>query len=192
MNKKVNLLLGASVYLIMAMFTGASQTFALQEHGHKSPHGGEVRTMGDNHVEFLVAEGHDGKDYIVVYLLNKDLETIPVGKNVEGVVYLTFPDKTKQTVKLILTSEPFSDEHGNHDEGHEDEEKHDEHNDEAEDHKNGEHENENIPYLRAEIELGSIDNFKAVVSIKINQTRKNLRFNYTKEEHGHEEGDEHE
>ncbi len=183
MNERVNLILSISVYIIMAMFSGTSQVFAQQEHGHKSPHGGEVRTMGDYHVEFLVAEGHDEKDYIVVYLLNKDLEMIPVGKNVEGVVYLTFPDKTKQTVKLILTSEPFSDEHENHDEEHEDEAKHDEHNDEAEDHKNREHENENISYLRAELDLGSIDNFKAVVSLKIDQTRKNLRFKYVAEEH---------
>lgn len=191
MNKKVNLLLCVSVYLIMALFLGTSQSFALQEHGHKSPHDGEVRTMGDYHIEFLVAEGHDEKDYIVIYLLNKDLETIPVGKNVEGVVYLTFPDKTKKTLKLIVTSEPLSDEHGNHDEGHEDEEKHDEHDDgsKVEDYKNGENEIENISYLRAEIDLGSIDNFKAVVSIKIDQTRKNLRFTYTKEEHG--EADEH-
>ncbi len=183
MNKKVNLLLSVTIYLIMALFSGASQVLAQQEHGHKSPHGGEVRTMGDYHVEFLVVEGDDNEEFIVVYLLNKDLVPIPVGKNVEGVVYLTLSDKTKQTLKLVISAETIAVKH--HDEEHEEEEhKDEEHEEKGEHNEEMEHGDEVVSYLRARLNLEGLNAFDAVVSIKIDQTRKNLRFKYAAEEHG--------
>jgi len=93
------LTIGRLTIAVLVLFTGRGQVWAQQEHGHESPHGGEVRTMGDNHVEFLVIEGKDNRGHIIIYLLDKNLKPVPVDK-VEGVVYLTLPDKSKHTATV--------------------------------------------------------------------------------------------
>ena len=103
MIRATTLAVGSLIFVGLAFFSGNAA--AQQEHAHESPHGGQVLTMGDYHVEFLVVEGKDDKGYIVVYLLDKNLKPVPVDK-VKGRVYLTLPDKSKQTLKLAVTKGP--------------------------------------------------------------------------------------
>ena len=159
----------------LVFFSGGDQVWAQQEHGHESPHGGEVRTMGDNHVEFLVIEGKDNKGQIIIYLLDKSLKPLPVDK-VEGVVYLTLPDRSKQTLKLVATTEMLKS-------GHDEDEDHAE----GESHKESEIEGEHggldpkdISHFQVEVNLNGVDTFDAVVSLKMGDKRNNLRFKYVR------------
>jgi hypothetical protein len=203
MKRTTALTVASLIFTGLAFFSGRGQTWA-QEHGHEAPHGGEVRTMGDHHVEFLVIDGENNKGHIVVYLLNADLNPVAVDKNkIEGVVYLTLPDKSKRTLKLTVSTEehgtPHTGEAGHGEEGeHEMAEKHEAGKEESHA-EEGEHAKEKmhagdkagVAHLVAEVNLKGVDAFDAVVSLKMDKKRKNLRFKYARGEHGHEEGEEH-
>lgn len=81
-----------------------SEASEAEEHAHESPHGGQVKTMGNYHVEFLVEK--DGK--IKVYLLDKNTKPLSA-EGVEGVVSLSPASGTgigkKKTVQLKLASD---------------------------------------------------------------------------------------
>ncbi|MFV1975349.1 MAG: hypothetical protein ACC651_06340 [Candidatus Scalindua sp.] len=173
------LTIGSFIIAVLVFLSGGDQVWAQQEHAHESPHGGEVHPMGNHHVEFLVVEGANNKGDIVIYLLDANLNPVSVDKNkMEGIVYLTLPDKSKRTLKLIATTEILASSHQ----------------DEGEEHKEGEtHEEgkEDVPHFQAEVDLKGIDTFDAVVSLRIGEKRNNLRFKYVRGEQEHQEGEEH-
>ena len=211
MKTTTTLAVGSLIFVSLALFSGK----AWAQHAHESPHGGQVRSMGDHHVEFLVVEGENNKGNIVVYLLDANLKPVSVDK-VEGVVYLTLPDKSKQTLKLAASTEELKSHHG--EEAEHEEEMHKEgkgeHHAGEEEHKKegmhkegegeqhageGEHEKgkihegdkEKVSYFQAEVNLKGVDSFDAVVSLKIGDKRNNLRFKYVRAEHELEEEEEH-
>lgn len=170
MKRLIALTGGSYLIVVLSVFSVSGQAWAQEDHIHDSPHGGEVRTMGDHHVEFLVVEGKEDKGSIVIFLLDDDFNPAPVDK-VEGVVYLTLPDKTKQTLTLAATMEMPKGDH--HEEGeHEEGEMH-----------------QDVAHLQAEVNLKGVDAFDAVVSLTRGGKRTNLRYRYVKEEHEHDEGD---
>ena len=82
------------IYLSPDGFCDHTSHLGIAGHAHESPHAGEVRTVGDNHVDFLVIGGKENKGYIIVYLLHKNLKPVPVDR-FEGVVYsLCLPNRT--------------------------------------------------------------------------------------------------
>lgn len=179
MKQTTVLTISSFIIAVLVFFSGGDRVWAQQEHAHESPHGGEVLPMGNHHVEFLVVEKGNDKGDIFVYLLDANLNPVSVNKNkIVGVVYLTLPDKSKRTLKLIATTEIHAS--SNHDKG--------------EDHEEGEmHEEgkEDVPHFQAEVNLKGIDAFDAVVSLKIEEKRNNLRFKYVRSEQKHQEGEEH-
>jgi len=188
MKRTTTIAVGSLIFVGLAFFSGNAS--AQQGHAHESPHGGQVLTMGDHHVEFLVVEGEHDKDFIIVYLLDKNLAPVSVDK-VEGLVYLTLPDKSKQTLELTATTEIHRakhDEEAEHDkeEEHVDEK---EHVDETQHEHEGlvekmlEEEKEKVLYFMAEVNLKDIDTFDAVVSLKMGEKRNNLRFKYVRDGH---------
>ena len=191
MKTTTTLAVGSLIFVSLALFSGK----AWAQHAHESPHGGQVRSMGDHHVEFLVVEGENNKGNIVVYLLDANLKPVSVDK-VEGVVYLTLPDKSKQTLKLAASTEELKSHHG--EEAEHEEEMHKEgegkqHAGEGEHEKGKIHEGdkEKVSYFQAEVNLKGVDSFDAVVSLKIGDKRNNLRFKYVRAEHELEEEEEH-
>ena len=153
--------------VVLSFFYGSGQAWAQQDHSHESPHGGEVRVMGDYHVEFLVVEGEDDKGYVVVFLLDGDLNAVPVDE-LQGVVYVTVPDAARQTLTLAATTE--MPEEGHHEEAeHEEEATH-----------------QDVSHLQAEVDLEGADTFDAVVSLTLAGERTNLRYNYVRGEHEHD------
>ena len=185
MKRTTAITLGRLAIAVLVFFSGRGQVSAQQEHGHEAPHGGQVRTMGDNHVEFLVIEGMDNKAHIIIYLLDKSLKPVPVDK-VEGVVYLTLPDKSKQTLKLVATTEMLKS--GHDEEDHEDEENHEE--SEMED-EHGGSDSKDISHFQVEVNLSGFDTFDAVVSLKMGEKRNNLRFKDVRVEHEHDDDEDH-
>jgi len=162
------------IFAGLAFFSGNAT--AQQEHGHESPHGGQVLTMGDHHVEFLVVAGENDKGIISVYLLDGNLNTVPVDK-VEGLVYLTLPDKSKLTLELAATTEMQISEHDEEAE-HIEEAEHDNEEMHAED-------KEKVSHFQAEVNMKGVDAFDAVVSLKMGEKRNNLRFKYVRGDHEH-------
>lgn len=67
-----------------------------ESHGHKGPHGGEVRTVGQHHVEVAV---HAEDGMFMVYVLDAKLKTLPVAGKGRAVVQIA--GKPKQTIALI-------------------------------------------------------------------------------------------
>lgn len=171
------LTVGHLTIAVLVFFTGIGQLWAQQEHTHESRHGGEIRTMGEYHVEFLVVEGENDIGYIVVYLLDKNQKPVSVNE-MEGVAYLTLPDKSKQTLKLVATPEMLKSDH------HDEEEEHV---------KVGMHREgiEDVSHFQAKVNLRGVDTFNAVLSLKMGGMRNNLRFKYVRGIHGHEEGEVH-
>ncbi len=76
---------------------GKGDSSGVQKKEEKGPHGGQVIVFGDNHLEFTA--NHDSGD-IVLFLLDKNLKTIPVPESYSGVVYLNMADGSKKTVTL--------------------------------------------------------------------------------------------
>jgi hypothetical protein len=187
MKRTTTLAVGSLILAGLVFFSSRGQVWAQEAHGHESPHGGEVRTMGDNHVEFLVVEENDDKGFIVVYLLDKNQKPVPVD-GVDAVVYLTLPDKSKQTLKPVVTTEMLKSDHDEEEE-HEKKEMHNEgKEEEGKEHGMAE---KDVSHFQAPVDLKGIDTFDAVVSLKKGKMRKNLRFKYVRSEHGHEQGEEH-
>jgi len=118
------------------------------------PHKGEVRGVGDYHLEFLVkGDKKDGKK-VVVYLYDMDMKPLSA-EDKEGVLYFRFPGNVKRTLKL----DPFVEKEkalGSGSDSH----------------------------FEAEIDLEKANSFKAVVSLKIGKKRHNLRFSYSEEAQG--------
>ncbi|MBI1924185.1 hypothetical protein HYR99_08025 [Candidatus Poribacteria bacterium] len=67
----------------LAMGLHIESALAQEGHGHESPHGGQVRTLGDYHVEFVVEENGE----IAVYLSDKNQRPLSV-KDARGVINL--------------------------------------------------------------------------------------------------------
>ncbi len=67
----------------LAMGLHIESVLAQEEHAHESPHGGQVRTLGDYHVEFVVEENGE----IAVYLSDKNQRPLSV-KDMRGVINL--------------------------------------------------------------------------------------------------------
>jgi len=179
MKRTTALTIGSFIIAVLVFFSGGGLVWAQQEHAHESPHGGEVLSMGNHHVEFLVIEGENDKGDIVIYLLDANLNPVSIDKNkIVGVVYLTLPDKSKQTLKLIATTEIHAASHDGEGEEH----------NEGEMHEEGK---EDVPHFQAEVNLKGIDAFDAVVSLKMGEKRNNLRFKYVRGEHDHQEGEKH-
>ncbi|MBI2067122.1 MAG: hypothetical protein HYT77_03835 [Deltaproteobacteria bacterium] len=84
----------AGVAIMVAMVFMAGSVATAQEHAHKSPHGGQVITVGSYHYEMLVKPGE-----INLYVLDGKLATLPL-KGMEGRLLLQLPDKTKKEVTL--------------------------------------------------------------------------------------------
>lgn len=61
------------------------------------PHGGHVLVFGNNHLEFT-ADHESGE--IVLFLLDENMEAVPVPENYSGVVYVTMKDGSKKTLIL--------------------------------------------------------------------------------------------
>lgn len=72
-----------TLYIIALLAVCGYAWAAEEEHPHETPHGGQVKTMGNYHVEFLIQQ--DGK--VKVYLLDNNVKPLPA-EGVEGVVYL--------------------------------------------------------------------------------------------------------
>lgn len=187
MNATKALTMGRLTIAVLVFFSAGNQVWAQEEHAHESPHGGEIRTMGDYHVEFLVVEGENDKSYIVVYLLDKNQKPVPVD-GAEGVVYVTLPDKSKKTLKLAISTDMIISDH--HDEeGEHEEDAGQEHHGEGDEHEKAEgHEDgkEDVSHFQAEVNLKGIATFNAVVSLKIGDKRNNLRFKYVRGDHDHD------
>lgn len=62
------------------------------------PHKGELRGVGDYHLEFLVKDQKDGEK-VAIYLYDMDMKPLSV-EDKEGLLYLRFPDNVKKTLKL--------------------------------------------------------------------------------------------
>jgi len=75
----------------LAMGLHLESALAQEEHGHESPHGGQVQTLGDYHVEFVVEE--DGE--IEIYLSDKNSKPLSV-KNVQGFINLKIGSSYKK------------------------------------------------------------------------------------------------
>ncbi len=76
---------------------GEDEKSGVQKEEEKGPHGGPVVVFGDNHLEFTVDHGSGD---IVLFLLDKDLKTIPMPENYSGVVYLNMSEGSKKTLTL--------------------------------------------------------------------------------------------
>lgn len=81
---------------------GDDESNESKEEEEKGPHGGAVVVIGDNHLEFTVdhASGE-----IVLYLLDKELNVIPMPETYSGVVYLNMTDGPKKTIDLEYGTE---------------------------------------------------------------------------------------
>lgn len=76
---------------------GGDESGGVEKAEEKGPHGGAVVVSGDNHLEFTVDHG---SGEIILFLLDKELKTIPVPESFSGVVYLTMSDNSKKTFNL--------------------------------------------------------------------------------------------
>jgi hypothetical protein len=76
---------------------GADESDGAAQEEEKGPHGGSVVVFGESHLEFTVdhASGE-----IILYLLDKDLNAIPMPENYTGVIYINLADGSKKTVDL--------------------------------------------------------------------------------------------
>lgn len=85
-----------SIAFAITMLIGGTAISSAQEkaHEHGSPHGGTVKTAGDYHIEMVMA-----KDKMTIYLLDGKEKAIP-NKGVTGKATLQFEDKTSVTVDL--------------------------------------------------------------------------------------------
>jgi len=81
---------------------GEGDSNETQKKEEKGPHGGQVVVFGDNHLEFTV--NHESGD-IVLFLLDKNLKSVPVPDSYSGVVYLIMADGSKKTATLKLGTE---------------------------------------------------------------------------------------
>ena len=186
MKRIVTVTLGRIAIAVLAFFAVGGHVWAQQEHGHESPHGGEVRAMGDYHVEFLVIHGEDSRGNIIIYLLDKALRPVPVDK-FSGVIFLTLPDKSKQSYKLTATTEMLK---SDHEEGEDHSiEEHHEQSEKEDDH--GGSSQKDIPHFQVEVDLTDVDSFNAVVSLKLGNKFNNLRFKYIRAHHEHDEDQDH-
>lgn len=71
------------------------------EHAHRAPHGGQVRTVGDYHYEFVVQP-----ERLIVYLLDDGMKPLsPAGKRGRAIVQV--PGKGKQDVQLSPVGDRF-------------------------------------------------------------------------------------
>lgn len=82
------------IKVIFFLFLGANYAYA-QDHAHKAPHGGMVKTAGEYHIEMVMSEGK-----MVFYLLDKNEKTLS-NKEIVGTVTLQYEDKTSSTEKLM-------------------------------------------------------------------------------------------
>ena len=69
------------------------------EQGHQAPHGGKMATVGSHHAEVVVEDGT-----FKLFLYNDENQPVSV-KEVSGQVHLTFPDKHRETLELVLSED---------------------------------------------------------------------------------------
>ncbi len=91
----------ATIAVLVAVFFMTGFMAMAQEHAHKSPHGGQVITVGSYHYEFLVNPGE-----IDIYVLDGKENVLPP-KGMEGTLLIQLPDKTKKNVTLEPTGDYF-------------------------------------------------------------------------------------
>lgn len=91
MTRNAKALFFVTLIVSLAMGLHLESVPAQEEHGHESPHGGQVQTLGDYHVEFVVEE--DGE--IEIYLSDKNSKPLSV-KNVQGFINLKIGSSYKK------------------------------------------------------------------------------------------------
>lgn len=60
-----------SAVLALGLIALGGRAFAEEGHAHKSPHGGQVKTIGKHHVEALIKDGN-----FIAYLLDEKEKTV--------------------------------------------------------------------------------------------------------------------
>lgn len=76
---------------------GGDEDKGAQKKEEKGPHGGQVVVFGNNHIEFTAE--HESGD-ITLFLLDKDLKSVPMPESYSGIVYLNMADGSKKTFTL--------------------------------------------------------------------------------------------
>lgn len=63
----------------------------------RGPHGGQVVEFEKNYLEFTV--DHEGGE-ITLFLLDEDIQAVPMPESYSGVIYMTMDDGSKKTLTL--------------------------------------------------------------------------------------------